>query len=738
MLLSVGRQECKLWTLQSAAAQDPLSGAAAGGDSAATAAAAANNNKSKPSKWQSLECKESVEAPSSSSSSSSSSPSYFSGLCCWSHDNEFYAVAVAPNKIELRSALRPKLLETLSLDGAAVGNAAADQHQHHQEEIISIQFLSKSRLLLVASRQGRLSCYDMRQRQWSVCCQLGGSTAMATTPEESLVALASEQGRCLSVFSWTKDRTLDVTQTEVARFESAITRLAFSQFRKSLLSVSCEDGTVHLVHTGERRVLHSFQTHQQAVTGLCFSPFNRYLMVTVGLDQRLVLYDVEKMVSVRTMTADAPLQSLAFHSDGTILAVGTVDGRILVYDLSARGKSPVLTVHAHQSAVHAVRFGNMTRMKSSSSSSSSKTPMSAASMSGISTTRPSLSTATPSIRPSLTTSKSSASSEPPTIDQLAKATVNVDQSVNYMDMFSPVVNKTRPVGGLGRSIPPPFKKKAASSQEMTEETMATPVLVKPPVLDAFKKPGMVAVVDDAKTTVQEKASTTAARSTPFPTESLTGMFSPLTSASSSVEKLQEVNAESKRSTLIPAVTKNSAERRSPVAEQPAGAPSPVPTVENKENRPTHPANVPPHASPPMKASKLDHTLHELRDHIVRNVQQQVASAHPAAPAATIASTPATTAATIAATATTSGGIDHPFNTSLLSSVIEDALDDFRREMHRDIQNMHLELIRQFEWQRQEMQTSMGMILQEFQQHQHHQQQQSLDDPMHDFFQRRYL
>jgi protein NEDD1 len=54
---------------------------------------------------------------------------------------------------------------------------------------------------------------------------------------------------------------------------------------------------VHLLDTNRGQTpIKTFQdAHGAPVKGTVFSPFNRYLMCSAGLDKRIVLYDVEKL-----------------------------------------------------------------------------------------------------------------------------------------------------------------------------------------------------------------------------------------------------------------------------------------------------------------------------------------------------------------------------------------------------------------------------------------------------------
>ena len=55
-----------------------------------------------------------------------------------------------------------------------------------------------------------------------------------------------------------------------------------------------DDGAVNLWDINTRRMLHSFtNSHIAPATGLNFSPINDILLMSVGLDKRIVCYDTQ-------------------------------------------------------------------------------------------------------------------------------------------------------------------------------------------------------------------------------------------------------------------------------------------------------------------------------------------------------------------------------------------------------------------------------------------------------------
>lgn len=62
-----------------------------------------------------------------------------------------------------------------------------------------------------------------------------------------------------------------------------------------MFGCTSDDGVVTLWDANARRQLHVFQeAHVGPATGLAFSPINEMLMISVGLDKRMVCYDIQK------------------------------------------------------------------------------------------------------------------------------------------------------------------------------------------------------------------------------------------------------------------------------------------------------------------------------------------------------------------------------------------------------------------------------------------------------------
>lgn len=71
-----------------------------------------------------------------------------------------------------------------------------------------------------------------------------------------------------------------------------VRHLKYSLFKKSLLGNVSDNGVVTLWDVNGQSPYHNFDcTHKAPASGICFSPVNELLFVTIGLDKRIILYD---------------------------------------------------------------------------------------------------------------------------------------------------------------------------------------------------------------------------------------------------------------------------------------------------------------------------------------------------------------------------------------------------------------------------------------------------------------
>ncbi|XP_026221455.1 protein NEDD1 isoform X1 [Anabas testudineus] len=142
--------------------------------------------------------------------------------------------------------------------------------------------------------------------------------------------------------------------------------LRLSMLKRSLLGSVSDSGTVVLWDSNTQKELHVFDSaHKAPACGLAFSPASELLVVSVGLDKKIICYDTASKIVLRSIRVESPLTAVDFTLDGTGLVVGSTQGKIYQYDLRNSSAPTRITV-AHKTSVTCLRFqSNTSRHKSS-------------------------------------------------------------------------------------------------------------------------------------------------------------------------------------------------------------------------------------------------------------------------------------------------------------------------------------------------------------------------------------
>lgn len=132
-----------------------------------------------------------------------------------------------------------------------------------------------------------------------------------------------------------------------------ITAIHFCHGYKSRLA-SCNDaGSVNLWDCNTSKVLKTFREHTAPSTGLASFPFNDLLLLSSGLDKKCVGYDVKSGETCSTLKTDYPLTSVEALLNGNSIALGTSNGKVLIYDLRSFSK-PLKIVPCQTGAVRSL------------------------------------------------------------------------------------------------------------------------------------------------------------------------------------------------------------------------------------------------------------------------------------------------------------------------------------------------------------------------------------------------
>lgn len=214
---------------------------------------------------------------------------------------------------------------------------------------------------------------------------------------DKIVASSSDQGEIIltEVSTGLSSEPLLGVDTET------INCLQYSHFTHNLLASAGGSGAVTLWDTTEKKLLRTFGEHNSSSTSLSFSPLNDMLLSSTGLDKRIIFYDVCFKKIVKTINTEEPLTCCDFLHDGTTVAVGSISGHIFLFDLR-HGATPLKVIPAHRTSVRSTSFQKLVKEKSSKrqASQESKVEKSLSTSNRIQTTDSPVETVQPLSKPS--------------------------------------------------------------------------------------------------------------------------------------------------------------------------------------------------------------------------------------------------------------------------------------------------------------------------------------------------
>ncbi|XP_077425233.1 protein NEDD1 isoform X2 [Vanacampus margaritifer] len=177
-------------------------------------------------------------------------------------------------------------------------------------------------------------------------------TCVSFNANDSLLASGSAGGH-LVLYSLT-------TNTSGKAFghgsQQPVRDLGLSCLKRSLLGSVSDGGWLTLWDANTQKELHAFRgAHKAPGSAVAFSPASELLVVSVGLDKKIVCYDTASKIVLRCIRTESPLTAVAFTPDGSGVLVGSTQGHVLRYDLRNSG-APTRVTPAHATSVTSLRF----------------------------------------------------------------------------------------------------------------------------------------------------------------------------------------------------------------------------------------------------------------------------------------------------------------------------------------------------------------------------------------------
>lgn len=466
--------------------------------------------------------------------------------------------------------------------------------------------------------------------------------------------------------------------------------LRLSMVKRSLLGSVSDSGTVVLWDANTQRELHTFDgAHKAPGSGLAFSPTSDLLVVSVGLDKKVICYDTASKIVLRAIRVESPLTSVDFTLDGTGLVVGSTQGKIYHYDLR-NSSAPTRVTVAHKTSVTCLRFqSNPSRHKSSKLGSAkiSSTKRSSSKLSGSQQdSAPSTGSA-----PHRQVSGTAGGASVEVMFREAEGQQWAEQQPqaekfgivgrNSLDIFSPT-REGPDSGTQGTTGDTPFGKSHVSSLEMLSREGEGQQLVGRGSLDIFSP-----VREDSQSGGGSQ------RKTPLGTQlgaSAGRCYSPLSVFQSPLPIKEEEPITAAAAESCDRKVKTSSDKNSSSSLE--GEPQTPPTTSQSTNQ-SQPA--PPFFTPEPSLRRAN----GIQAHL--SYDSPTCGAPPTA-AATAAGSAAMAAASSSLSQNIADVVGQDGATPLTSlqihfiqNMIHETLDEFRTACHKDIINLQVEMIRQF-------------------------------------------
>eukprot|EP00055_Hartaetosiga_balthica_P002014 m.2544 g.2544 ORF g.2544 m.2544 type:complete len:688 (-) comp1833_c0_seq1:38-2101(-) len=284
-----------------------------------------------------------------------------------------------------------QILATCGLDGKIAFCTAQDLveqdimgvHAKQSAPMYSLCFSHDSHHLAFGGENGMVNLFNLRRKESNIVSGYDSPiTSLSYNNNSGLMAFGDVKGN-LALYN-TVDRSTSRLEDET---NQSITNIAFSKLSGSTCAASLYNGLVKVYDTARINAVTTFSIHEKAATGTEFYPNNKTLFVSCGMDKKVAFYSLQQNKHVQTIDVSAPITSMSIRSDGKLLALGRNDGDVTLIDFRNL-KSPygVLRTGTAQS-IMSLKYKNKERSRrshatptekgisSSSRTASEQTPM---------------------------------------------------------------------------------------------------------------------------------------------------------------------------------------------------------------------------------------------------------------------------------------------------------------------------------------------------------------------------
>jgi WD40 repeat protein len=204
-----------------------------------------------------------------------------------------------------------------------------------------------------SSISGYLKIWDLKSSVVQLNHRLTNNyvTSMCFNSDSSILTAGTFKGEILNFNIPTMSKSNAKLQ-----LNSKINYVKYSPFYSNYIAACALDGSVKIIDTTTGNVINNFVGyHQGEATGICDSPINKLFLSSVGIDNKINFYDIQAKKHIKTINTNTPLTSVSFNIDGQTIAVGNINGGILIYDLR-NSTAPKQIITEHNTTINHLEF----------------------------------------------------------------------------------------------------------------------------------------------------------------------------------------------------------------------------------------------------------------------------------------------------------------------------------------------------------------------------------------------
>ncbi|RXG50973.1 Protein NEDD1 [Armadillidium vulgare] len=213
---------------------------------------------------------------------------------------------------------------------------------------------TNSRYLAIGDSKDQILIWDVKgnYKKKSYTVPKSCITNLSFSSSDSHLAVGTVHG---DAFTISNTNNLVSSPIKVFLEKTEVKDIRYSMLNRSIVGVCGGNGYVALYDAITSKVFARHNSHSAPVSNVAFSPINELLMISVGYDKKLISYDVNTKSIVMKCETENPLTCISFMTNGQSVAVGTMKGEVIVYDLRMLSH-PLYKTKAYKGPVYDLKF----------------------------------------------------------------------------------------------------------------------------------------------------------------------------------------------------------------------------------------------------------------------------------------------------------------------------------------------------------------------------------------------